>query len=320
MTQVGELLEKGYAIMREKGMGFYLDVACETGSSIEINRRYIDSLAIEMRILESCEANTEVSWLGQTFGTPIATGAISNASALCNDALVRIASGAKAAGAMVCIGIGDTANLPSVIATGAKVVKIVKPYKDEEMIYQKLQDAQKYGAFAVGMDVSFGFGGKRGDAPNRINLMESKSTNQLKSYINATKLPFIVKGILSINDAKIALESGASAIVVSNHAGASLDYSIPPLFMLPQISEYVAGRVPVFVDGGLRRGSDVFKALALGADGVLMGRAVLAGLAASESEGVNNIITGVTEELRRIMGITGFKTVADIEPTVIHRI
>lgn len=314
---VGKIYEEGCRKLRELGMGFYLDTRAETGSSVSINREYLDSLTIEMRIIDTGDSSTEATYFGEKFQTPIMTGALSSLNAICEEPLVKVAQGAKACGALNFIGIGDSAELVPIIATGARSVKIVKPYKNEDLIYTKLKEAEEMGAFAVGMDISFCFGGKRGDLMNRANIMGPKSVQQLESYIKATKLPFIIKGVLSRQDAEKSLEAGAAALIVSSHSGSVLDYAVPPLRILPKIAEFVQGKVPVLVDGGIVRGSDVFKALALGADGVLIGRAVMAALAAEGALGVEKYLSGVNEELKRIMGITGCRTIKDIKPDLI---
>lgn len=314
---VGKIYEEGCKKLRELGMGFYLDTRAETGSSVRINREYLDSLTIEMRIIDTGDSSTEAEFSGEKFQTPVMTGALSSLNAICEEPLVKIAQGAKACGALNLVGIGEAAELAPVIATGAKVAKIVKPYKNEDLIYTKLKEAEEMGAFAVGMDISFFFGGKRGDLMNRANIMAPKTLQQLESYIKATKLPFILKGVLSRQDAEKSLEAGAAALVVSSHSGSVLDYAVPPLKILPGIAEVVGDRALVLVDGGIVRGSDVFKALALGAKGVLIGRGVMAALAAEGALGVEKYIRGVTLELQRIMGMTGCRTISDIKPDLI---
>ena len=110
-----------------------------------------------------------------------------------------------------------------------------------------------------------------------------------------------------------------AAIVVSHHGGSVLDYAVPPLKTLPRIAKVIEGRIPIFVDSGITRGTDVFKALALGASGLLIGRAIMAGLASAEAEGVQQIITGITEELRRTMNLTGSRDIQKIDPELIWR-
>lgn len=214
-------------------------------------------------------------------------------------------------------GYGDEAELKVMADTGAKIIKIIKPYKDKDLIFEKIAQAEKIGAIAVGMDIVFAFGGKIWDALLHPELMGPKTLEYIKSFVQATKLPFILKGILSEMDARKALEAGVAAIVVSHHGGSVLDYAVPPLKILPRIAQVIDKRIPIFVDSGITRGTDVFKALALGADGVLIGKTVMIGLNLEGAEGVQKIITGTTEELRRVMSLTGSADIRHIDPSVI---
>lgn len=135
--------------------------------------------------------------------------------------------------------------------------------------------------------------------------------------MGATKLPFVVKGVLSPEEAEKALAAGAGAIVVSNHGGQVIDYAAHPLEVLPEIKKVIGNRIPILVDSGIRRGSDVMKALALGADAVLAGWALAMGLAADGSQGVSEMLNTLTAELQRIMSVTGCKLLADIDKKVL---
>ena len=131
----------------------------------------------------------------------------------------------------------------------------------------------------------------------------------LKSGAN---VPVILKGILSPEDAAIAVQRGADAIVVSNHGGRQLDGAISTLDALPDVVDAVGGKIPVLMDGGLRRGSDILKALAFGAKAVLVGRAPLWGLGAFGQPGVERVLWMLTAELKLAMGLSGQTTVAAI--------
>lgn len=231
--------------------------------------------------------------------------------------MVEVAKGAKAAGSVMWVGIGNDTELKSIIETGAKTIKIIKPYKDNNLIFDKIAQAEKDGAFAIGMDIIFSFGGKIDDSLLRADLMGPKTLSEIKSFVQATKLPFILKGILSEQDAEKALEAGAAAIVVSSHGGSVLDYAVPPLKILPRIAKVIGGKFPILVDSGITRGTDVFKALALGANGVLIGRSVMAVLAADSAEGVEKIINCTNEELKCTMSLTGSPKVQEIDPKLI---
>ncbi len=132
-----------------------------------------------------------------------------------------------------------------------------------------------------------------------------------------TRLPVLVKGIMSADDAARAVQEGVAGIVVSNHGGRTLDTLPATLDVLPAISAQVAGRVPILLDGGIRRGTDILKALALGADAVMVGRPYLYGLAAAGAIGVAHVINILRTELEFAMALTGRATIADIDAGVI---
>jgi 4-hydroxymandelate oxidase len=134
-----------------------------------------------------------------------------------------------------------------------------------------------------------------------------------------TKLPIAVKGILSAEDAVSAIEAGADAIVVSNHGGRTLDTLPATIDVLAEIAAVIAGRVPLLLDGGIRRGTDVLKALALGASAVMVGRPVIYGLAVNGALGVSHVLRLLRDEFEIAMALTGCRTLADIGPHLVRR-
>lgn len=127
-----------------------------------------------------------------------------------------------------------------------------------------------------------------------------------------TKLPIVVKGILRGDDAAKAVEHGAGGIVVSNHGGRQLDTVLPTIRALPEVVSAVAGRIPVLIDGGIRKGIDIVKALALGADAVQIGRPILWGLAVGGEAGVTRVLTLIREELDNALALCGCPSIAHV--------
>ena len=124
--------------------------------------------------------------------------------------------------------------------------------------------------------------------------------------------PLLIKGVLHPGDARMALAHGADGLIVSNHGGRQLDGAVSSISALQPILDAVADRIPVFVDGGFRRASDIVKALALGARGVFLGRPMAYGLASGGEAGVASVIDLLRNELRRNMILMGANTIADI--------
>lgn len=149
------------------------------------------------------------------------------------------------------------------------------------------------------------------------SLSVSPTWEQLTWLKSLTSLPLLVKGILTFEDAELAVEHGARGIIVSNHGGRQLDGVQPSIQALPEVVEAAAGRCEVFLDGGIRRGTDVLKALALGAQAVLVGRPILWGLITNGQAGVHNVLELLCEEFVRAMALSGCPTVQKVDRSLI---
>jgi isopentenyl diphosphate isomerase/L-lactate dehydrogenase-like FMN-dependent dehydrogenase len=152
------------------------------------------------------------------------------------------------------------------------------------------------------------------------NLLDPSLTWDAIGWLKSlTKLPIVIKGVLAPEDAERAIAAGADAIVVSNHGGRQLDGSLATIDALPDIAERVTGRVPLLLDGGIRRGTDVLKALALGARAVLIGRPYLWGLAAGGEQGVARVLAMLRAELELAMALAGCPTLNSITRSLVTR-
>ncbi len=134
-----------------------------------------------------------------------------------------------------------------------------------------------------------------------------------------TRLPILLKGILHEDDARQAAQMGVAGLIVSNHGGRTLDTAIPTAWALPRIAQAVGPDMPLLVDGGIRRGTDVLKAIALGADAVLIGRPYVHALATAGALGVAHVIRLLRDELEIAMALTGCATLGDITPAVLFK-
>ncbi|EPR12962.1 alpha-hydroxy acid oxidase [Ruminiclostridium papyrosolvens] len=286
------------------------------GDSDEITRQYFDSLLIEMRHIDSVIPSTAFELYGEKFSTPIMTAALSHLNNNRANGMIEMAKGAKAANAVMWTGMGDEAELEAITVTGAKTIKIIKPHSDNNTIFKRIEHAEKCGVLALGMDIDHSFNSK-GEFDNVLGLpMSGKTLDEIKEFVKATKLPFIIKGVLSEKDTYKCLEAGVKGIVISHHHGI-MDYAVPPLMVLPKIAKVVNRSIPIFVDCGVASGIDVFKALALGADAVSVGRTLIPHLNKDGADGVQKIIQEMNVELAGVMARTCSKDIVSIDASVI---
>ena len=189
----------------------------------------------------------------------------------------------------------------------------IKPW-NKEAVFEKLDVLNASGIFAAAMDVDgAGLPFLKAMNPNA----GSKSVDEMKEIVNYAKMPFIIKGIMTVAGAKKALEAGASAIVVSNHGGRVLDQCPATAEVLPAIADAVGGKMTILVDGGIRTGMDVFKALALGADAVLIARPFVNMVYGGGAEGVKVYVEKLKAELADTMAMCGAHSLADINRSMI---
>ncbi|WP_326514294.1 alpha-hydroxy-acid oxidizing protein [Clostridium intestinale] len=210
---------------------------------------------------------------------------------------------------------GDGIN-PEVIKAATEAIKkengigipTIKPW-NYETILEKLKYAKESNAIAVAMDID------AAGLPFLKNMTPpagSKSVEELKQIIEACDKPFIVKGIMTAQGALKAKQAGASAIVVSNHGGRVLDQCLSTAEVLKDIVDTVGNDIKIFVDGGIRSGGDVFKALAMGADGVIIARPFVTALYGGEDEGIQTYINKIGQELEETMTMCGAHSLDEI--------
>jgi 4-hydroxymandelate oxidase len=277
--------------------------------------------------------------LGHRVTMPIGIAPFALQGLLDPDGEVATARAATAAGAFMALSMGSNRTIEEVGAA-AKCPLWFQPYvtEDHGLMRDLAARAEAAGYAALCVTVDSPVSGRRDGAmrepvelldgvvwanmpaelqrPGRTKWLTGGDTfdwGDLDRLAATTSLPLVVKGILAPADAALALDHGARAIVVSNHGGRQLDDSIATLDALPGIVDAVAGRTEVLLDGGIRRGIDVLKALALGAHAVLIGRAAAWGLAAAGQAGVERVLEMLRVELSVAMAIAGVTDVTHVE-------
>lgn len=291
-----------------------------TGNAFIHSYEYLSKVKIHMDTLyESKGQDTSVELFGRSFDFPIFAAPIGAIQTNYNDfhdelSYARaIISGMAAAGCAGFTGDGVredffTDPLIAVKEAGGVGVPTIKPWAKAEVLH-KIKLTEAAGAMAVAMDI---------DAAGLVLLaaagkpVQPKSVAELREIIGSTQLPFIIKGIMTPEAAVNAADAGAYGIVVSNHGGRVLDNTPAPCEVLPEIRRAVGDRLKIFVDGAIRTGGDVFKAIALGADAVLIGRTYVIAAFGDGAEGVALYTKKLGAELAETMIMAGCASLSDI--------
>lgn len=277
-------------------------------------------------IAENQPVDTTLHLFGKDFRIPVfagPVGAVNMHYGDCfndltyNDVLVK---GCKEAGIAAFTGDGMDAKIMEYATKAIReneglAVPTVKPWS-KEICDGKLKLVKESGSFAVAMDID------AAGLPFLKNFTPPagrKTTEELKEIISSIDKPFLVKGIMTVKGALKALEAGAAGIVVSNHGGRVLDGTPASAEVLEEIAEAVQGRMKIFVDGGIRTGLDVFKALALGADAVLMARPFVNVIYGAGEEGIKALTAKIEAELKDTMEMCGASSLEEITRDMVRK-
>lgn len=288
-----------------------------SSSPDQITRDFFDSLLLETRYLDSSIPSTEITLFGHSFSMPVMTAALSHLDNTAPGGMVTYAAGAAKADVLHWVGMGSEQELEAVLATGAKTVKIIKPHADNRVVFGKMEHAVKAGCIAVGMDIDHAFNSQGGYDSVFGLPMKAKTTDEIRDFVQAAGVPFIVKGVLSPYDAEKCLKAGCAGIVVSHHHG-MMQYSVPPLMVLPDILKAIGHDIPVLVDCGIESGMDAYKCLALGATAVSVGRHLMP-LLKEGADAVAARIGQMGAELAGVMARTGVASLSQMDSSVIHK-
>jgi 4-hydroxymandelate oxidase len=296
-----------------------------TGEGFTANVDALKNYKLNMRVLHNANnPDTSIELFGKkmripVFAAPVAGTTLNMGGKFTEKEYISwIIEGCNNAGIYPMV--GDTAvdsflitNLEELHKSGGNGVAVVKPWKNSEVI-NKIRKAEEAGVFAVGMDI---------DAAGLITLsllgkpVGPKSAEEIREIVQSTRLPFILKGIMTPDEAELAAEAGVAAIVVSNHGGRVLDQTPGVADVLPEIAAKVKGKINILADGGVRNGVDVLKMLALGADAVLIGRPFVSASFGGQSEGVKAYVDSIADDLKSAMILTGCNSISEISSRIL---
>ena len=275
-------------------------------------------------ICENKDVDTTFDFFGKKLVIPVMAGPVGAVAMHYSDKYVDLrynnvlVEGCAKAGILAFTGDGTN---PAVMEGAADALKhcggcgvpTVKPW-NPETIRQKMDLVKAADPCAIAMDIdAAGLPFLKGLTPPA----GSKTPSELREIAAMAEKPFILKGIMTVRGAEKALEAGAAGIVVSNHGGRVLDQCPATAEVLPAIADAVGGKMKIFVDGGIRTGTDVFKALALGADGVLIARPFVTMVYGGGEEGIQAYVDKLKAELADTMAMCGAHTLADINRSML---
>lgn len=312
------------------------------------NRNAFERIRFRPRILiDVTHVDLSTTILGQRISMPIMIAPTAMQKMAHPDGELATARAASAADTAMVLSSWATSSVEEVASTGPGLRFFqLYVYKNRNVVKQLVQRAERAGFKAIALTVDTPRLGRReADIKNRFVLppnltlknfegldlgtMDKADDSGLASYVagqidrslswkdvqwlkTITSLPIFVKGVITAEDAKLSLNCGAAGIIVSNHGARQLDYVSATISALEEVVLAVQGKIPVFLDGGVRRGTDVLKALALGASGVFVGRPVVWGLAADGEAGVSKVLQMLRDELELAMALSGCTKVSDI--------
>ena len=297
-----------------------------TGDAFKINIEALSEYKLNMRTIHDVkDPDTSVELFGRKMDMPVFAAPVSGTTLNMGgkfseeEYISWIISGCLSGGIFPMV--GDTAidaflttNLSELKKQGGRGIAVIKPWENKKVI-EKIKLAEEAGAFAIGMDI---------DACGLITLalhgkpVMPKNVEEIKEIVKSTKLPFILKGIMTADDAKLAVEAGVAAIVVSNHGGRVLDQTHGVAHVLQEIAQEVKGKVTILADGGVRSGVDILKMLALGADAVLIGRPFVTASFGGKAEGVKAYIDFLKGELKSAMVLTGCNSIKNVSDRILY--
>ncbi|WP_435353563.1 alpha-hydroxy acid oxidase [Emticicia sp. SJ17W-69] len=305
--------------------------------TVRWNRQALDTIKLNPTVLtDVTKLDTSVSLFGHTSPSPILIAPTAFHKIMHPEGELATARGASAASTIYVVSSFTTTPIEEIAKVATQPLWFQLYVRDDRAFTKDVvQKAESQGCRALCVTVDTPVSGARNrqqrvkfklpenvNAPYMVSLgpqktpLTWKDIEWLKSF---AKIPVLVKGVLNPDDAERAIQSGVSGIIVSNHSGRNLDTVPATIEALPRIAAKVNKRVPILMDGGIRRGTDVLKAIALGANAVLVGKPICFGLACGGAEGVAKVLSILKYEFELAMALTGKASIASIDSSVIWK-
>ena len=288
-----------------------------SANSNTISNAWRDKLAISYSFIGDVIPDMTFRLGDRTFRTPIMSGAIAGAAQRA-EGMPGYAKAVADAGSVYWTGFHHKDKWEEILAAGIPAVRVIKPLADNDQLLDEIRYDTEHGAVAYSMDICHAMNAY-GEYDAQEEDFAPKTPQELRMLNEASPLPFILKDVMSVRDALIAADIGLYGIILSGHNN-HLPCAVPPLRLLPDVRRAVGDRIKVFVDGGLDTGYEAFKALALGADGVLSARALMASFIKEGPAGLTEKLNQMTMELRGALANTASTDIHHIPSGCIYEL
>jgi 4-hydroxymandelate oxidase len=349
VVNLAEYEEMAVEVLPEASYDYFAGGAADE-ITLADNRAAFERLRIVPRVLRAGERSAATTVLGVDVAFPALVAPVAYQQVAHPEGELAIARGAAAAGTAMCLSSLANNSLEDVAAAAPDAPRFFQlyAYRDRAMTEEVVQRAQAAGYRALFLTVDVPVHGRRereqrGDfrlpdgallpcvpvpadhagpvSPHHVTswMRPDLGWDDVERFVELSDIPVVLKGVLSAADAVLAADAGVAGVVVSNHGGRQLDTAVATIDVVAEIADAVGDRVEVLMDGGVRRGTDVLKALALGARAVMVGRPVVWSLAVGGAEGVRDCLELLGAETATALALAGCRTPSDAGPELVRR-
>jgi isopentenyl diphosphate isomerase/L-lactate dehydrogenase-like FMN-dependent dehydrogenase len=321
---LGEIRELARLRMPNEAWEHFMGAA-ESGATLRRNQRAFRRYLFRQKIFHDiAKPDISIELFGRRISMPVAIAPIGSFSLIGDDTERQVGEAAARVGTMIFASHAAHSSVRDwARATSAPIVFMGYLSRGREAVLDQAKQAEELGFAAVGITMDVVQPVKLGSVvplstkdgkPRRGQTASPKDIEWLKRQVS---LPVVIKGIMSADDARVAVEAGADALIVSNHGGRILDFNRAAIEAFPEVAEAVGKKVPLLLDSGIRSGGDVVKALALGVKAVLVGRPVGWGVGAAGVEGVVRVMDLLAEEISRALIMTGTPSISAVSKAIL---
>jgi isopentenyl diphosphate isomerase/L-lactate dehydrogenase-like FMN-dependent dehydrogenase len=327
-----EVVKAAHAAL-DRNMWDYVAGATETETTMRRNRLALDRIAFRPRVLRNVSViDPSASFFGHQIRLPVVLAPVGGLESIDAEGGVTVARGAGLANVPFLLSSVTRMGLENVAAaaTGPKVFQLYVR-GDAAWVDEQVRRAQGsgYDVFCVTVDSAI-YSRRERDIANRFakpwradvsgsDYQAAWDWDQVRRFRDKHAIPLMLKGIATAEDAELACQHGVDVVYVSNHGGRQLDHGVGTMDVLPEVVAAVAGRAKVMIDGGFSRGTDIVKAIALGADAVGIGRLYCYGLAAAGAAGILRVIELLEVEVVECLGLLGLTSFAELDRSYLRK-